>query len=108
MELSDKEVKKLAGLYMRVSTEDQAREGFSLPEQKIRLEDYCRAKGYEIGDYYTDEGISAKKGNYRPEFERLKEDIKNKKINTMLALKQDRITRSIFDWENIITFSRRK
>ena len=104
MELSDKEVKKVAGLYMRVSTEDQAREGFSLPEQKIRLEDYCRAKGYEIGDYYTDEGISAKKGNYRPEFERLKEDIKNKKINTMLALKQDRITRSIFDWENIITF----
>ena len=34
MELSDKEVKKVAGLYMRVSTEDQAREGFSLPEQK--------------------------------------------------------------------------
>jgi len=104
MELSDKEVKKIAGLYMRVSTENQAREGFSLPKQKTRLEDYCRAKGYEIGDYYTDEGISAKKGNYRPEFERLKEDIKNKKINTMLALKQDRITRSIFDWENIITF----
>ena len=104
MELSDKEVKKVAGLYMRVSTEDQAREGFSLPEQKTRLEEYCRAKGYDIGDYYTDEGISAKKGNYRPEFERLKEDIKNKKINTMLALKQDRITRSIFDWENIITF----
>lgn len=45
MELSDKEVKKVAGLYMRVSTEDQAREGFSLPEQKTRLEDYCRAKG---------------------------------------------------------------
>ena len=98
------ETKKIAGLYMRVSTEDQAREGFSLPEQKIRLEDYCKAKGYEIGDYYTDEGISAKKGNLRPEFERLKEDIKNKKINTMLALKQDRITRSIYDWENIVTF----
>ena len=49
MELSDKEVKKVAGLYMWVSTEDQAREGFSLPEQKIRLEGYCRAKGYEIG-----------------------------------------------------------
>ena len=35
------EIKKIAGLYMRVSIEDQAREGFSLPEQKIRLEDYC-------------------------------------------------------------------
>ena len=32
------EVKKVCGLYMRVSTEDQAREGFSLPEQKERLE----------------------------------------------------------------------
>ena len=30
--------KKLCGLYLRVSTEDQAREGFSLPEQKERLE----------------------------------------------------------------------
>ena len=29
--------KKLCGLYMRVSTEDQAREGFSLPEQRERL-----------------------------------------------------------------------
>ena len=72
MELSDKEVKKVAGLYMRVSTEDQAREGFSLPEQKIRLEDYCRAKGYEIRDYYTNKRISTKKEKYRPEFERLK------------------------------------
>ena len=44
MELSDKEVKKVAGLYMRVSTEDQAREGFSLGEQKKRLEDYCKDK----------------------------------------------------------------
>lgn len=26
--------KKIAGIYIRVSTEDQAREGFSLPEQK--------------------------------------------------------------------------
>ena len=104
MELSDKEVKKVAGLYMRVSPEDQAREGFSLLEQKTRLEDYCRAKGYEIGDYYTDEGISAKKGNYRPEFERLKEDIKSKRINTIIALKLDRITRSIFDWEKLMTF----
>ena len=88
MELSDKEVKKVAGLYMRVSTEDQAREGFSLPEQKTRLEDYCRAKGYEIGDYYTDEGISAKKGNYRPEIERTSE---RTKVGLAGAIKQGHI-----------------
>ena len=98
------DVKKVCGLYMRVSTEDQAREGFSLPEQKERLEAYCKFKGFVIKDYYTDAGISAKTGNYRPEFERLKEDIKSKKINTIIALKQDRITRSIFDWEELIRF----
>ena len=94
-------MKNLCGLYLRVSTEDQAREGFSLPEQKERLETFCKFKGYEIVDYYEDAGISAKTGNYRPEFERLKEDIKSKRIN---ALKLDRITRSIFDWEKLMTF----
>ncbi len=96
--------KKKCGLYMRVSTEDQAREGFSLPEQRERLETFCKFKGYEIIDYYEDAGISAKTGNYRPEFERLKSDIKAKKINTIVALKLDRITRSIYDWENLMTF----
>ena len=97
-------IKVRAGLYLRVSTEDQAREGFSLPEQKERLEAYCKLNDFEIIDYYEDAGISAKKGNYRPEWERLKEDIKSRKINTMIALKQDRIIRSIYDWENILSF----
>ena len=96
------EKKKICGLYMRVSTEDQAREGFSLSEQKERLETFCKFKGYEIKDYYEDAGISAKTGNERPEFIRLMEDIKSGKINTIVALKLDRISRSIFDWENIM------
>ena len=96
------ENKKICGLYMRVSTEDQAREGFSLSEQKERLEAFCKFKGYEIKDYYEDAGISAKTGNERPEFIRLMEDIKSSKINTIVALKLDRISRSIFDWENIM------
>ena len=100
----ENKVKNLCGLYLRVSTEDQAREGFSLPEQKERLETFCKFKGYKIVDYYEDAGISAKTGNYRPEFERLKKDIKSKRINTIIALKLDRITRSIFDWEKLMTF----
>ncbi len=98
------EDKKKCGLYMRVSTDDQAKEGFSLPEQKERLKAFCKFKNYEIIDYYEDAGISAKTGNHRPEFERLKNDIKSKKINTIIALKLDRITRSIYDWEELITF----
>ena len=98
------EDKKKCGLYVRVSTDDQAKEGFSLPEQRERLEAFCKFKNYEIIDYYEDAGISAKTGNHRPEFERLKNDIKSKKINTIIALKLDRITRSIYDWEELITF----
>ena len=79
------EDKKKCGLYMRVSTEDQAKEGFSLPEQKERLEFFCKFKGYEIVEYYQDAGLSAKTGNHRPEFERLKNDIKSKKINTIVT-----------------------
>ena len=75
-----------------------------MPEQKERLEAFCKFKDYEIVDYYQDAGISAKTGNHRPEFERLKDDIKSKKINTIVSLKLDRITRSIYDWENLITF----
>ena len=75
-----------------------------MPEQKERLEVFCKFKGYEIIDYYQDAGISAKTGNHRPEFERLKDDIRAKKINTIVSLKLDRITRSIYDWENLITF----
>ena len=93
------------GIYMRVSTEDQAREGFSLPEQKERLETYCKFNDYEIVEYYTDAGISAKTGNHRPEYERMLEDGKNGKINMIVALKLDRITRSIKDWETLMDYS---
>ena len=96
--------KKIAGLYIRVSTEDQAREGFSLPEQEKRLRTMCEFKGYEVYDIYKDAGISAKTGNKRPEFERLLQDIKDKKVNTIVVLKLDRLTRSVSDWEKILTF----
>lgn len=100
-----KDEERICGLYLRVSTEDQAKEGFSLPEQKERLEAFCKFKGYKIYDYYTDAGISAKTGNHRPEFDRLIDDAKNGKINTVIALKLDRLSRSIYDWENLLKTS---
>ena len=98
------EEKKIAGLYIRVSTEDQAREGFSLPEQEKRLRAMCEYKNYEVYDVYEERGISAKTGNYRPEFERLLQDVRDKKVNTIVVLKLDRLTRSVSDWEKILTF----
>ena len=98
------EEKKIAGIYIRVSTEDQAREGFSLPEQEKRLRAMCEYKNYEIYKVYKDAGISAKTGNHRPAFEELKEDIKKKKVNTIVVLKLDRLTRSVYDMEDIMKF----
>ncbi len=96
--------KKIAGLYIRVSTEDQAREGFSLPEQEKRLRAMCEYKDYEIYKLYKDAGISAKTGNYRPAFEELLQDIRDKKCNTIVVLKLDRLTRSVYDMEGIMKF----
>jgi site-specific DNA recombinase len=55
-----KEEKKVAGIYIRVSTEDQVREGFSLGEQEEKLRALCQYKDYEIYNVYKDAGISAK------------------------------------------------
>ncbi len=74
---------------VRVSTEDHACEGFSLPEQKERLETFCKFKGYAIVDYYTNAGISAKTGNLRPEFERLNKDINVKDMNGYIEMQEE-------------------
>ena len=97
-------MKKSAAIYCRVSTEDQAREGFSLPEQEKRLRAMCKYKGYEIYKIYKDVGIITKTSNYRSSFEELLQDIKDKKCNIIVVLKLDRLTRSVYDWENILRF----
>ena len=61
-------------------------------------------KNYEIYKVYKDAGISAKTGYKRPAFEELLQDVKDKKCNTIVVLKLDRLTRSVYDWENIIKF----
>ena len=95
------EGKKIAGIYIRVSTFDQAREGFSLPEQEEKLKEFCNYKGYEIYKIYKDAGISAK-DDKRPAYQQMIEDVKNKKINVVVALKLDRITRSVYDVEKLM------
>ena len=97
------EEKKIAGIYKRVSTLDQAREGFSLPEQEKRLTEFCNFKGYEIYKVYTDEGISAK-DDKRPAYQEMMRDVKDKKINVVVAFKLDRLTRSVYDIEKLMRF----
>lgn len=92
---------KIAGIYIRVSTEDQAREGFSLPEQKEKLEYFCKMKDYKIYKVYCDAGISAK-NDKRPAYQEMINDVKNHTINVIVALKLDRLTRSVFDVEKLM------
>ncbi len=95
--------KKVAGIYIRVSTEDQAREGFSLGEQKEKLLQLCKFKEYEVFKVYQDAGISAKNMEDRPAFQEMLSDMKKGKINYIVAYKLDRVTRSVRDLEELIS-----
>jgi len=96
------EERKVAGIYIRVSTEDQAREGFSLGEQKEKLLQLCKFKEYEVFKIYEDAGISAKDIKNRPAFQEMLADMKKGKINYIVAYKLDRVTRSVRDLEELI------
>ena len=95
--------KFVVGLYPRVSTEDQFRNGHSLDEQKERMLKLCDYKNYEVYKVYEDAGISTKNMN-RPAFQEMIQDIKDGKINKIIVYKLDRLTRSIKDLEEICTF----
>lgn len=94
---------KSAGIYIRVSTFDQAREGFSLREQEERLKEFCKFKRYNIYKVYQDSGISAK-NDKRPAYQEMIEDVKKGNINVIVALKLDRLTRSVYDIEKLMKF----
>ena len=64
----------------------------------------CKYKGYKIHKIYKDADILAKNMKDRPAFNEMLSDIKNKTINTIVALKLDRITRSIYDGEYIMKY----
>ena len=95
--------RKTAGVYIRVSTEDQAREGFSLGEQEEKLLQLCKFKELEVYKVYKDAGISAKDMEHRPQFQAMLQDMKEGKINYIVAYKLDRITRSVRDLEELIS-----
>lgn len=95
--------RKIAAVYIRVSTEDQAREGFSLGEQKEKLLQLCSFKGYEVFKVYEDAGVSAKDMEHRPAFQEMLSDMKKGKINYIVAYKLDRVTRSVRDLEELIS-----
>jgi site-specific DNA recombinase len=78
-------------IYTRVSTEEQAKEGYSLAAQKERLEAYCEAQGWEVVAHYVDEGHSGR-NTRRPAYQRMMEERQN--WDMVLVMKMDRIHRN--------------
>ena len=91
-----------AALYIRVSTERQAQEGYSIPAQKSTLTNFANNQGWTICGIYADEGISGKNIEDRPNVKKLIQDIKDKKVDVVVLYKFDRLTRDMSDTEDII------
>lgn len=83
-------------IYVRVSTLEQAVNGYSVSEQESNLRDYAQAHGWEIFEVYADLGISGAKFE-RPALQRMIRDAKARKFDTVLIWKYDRIARSVKD-----------
>ncbi len=80
-----------AALYARVSTEDQAKEGFSIPAQLKRLNAYCKARGWQPSKEYVDDGYSGRSVK-RPAYELMMQE--KDSWDVLVVLKMDRIHRN--------------
>lgn len=83
-------------IYIRVSTQEQANEGYSVGEQTERLKKYCEAMEWDIIKIYVDPGYSG--GNTeRPGLQELIKDVENDNIDKVVVYKLDRLSRSQLD-----------
>lgn len=86
-------MEKYAAIYIRVSTDYQAEEGYSIDAQKEQLTAYCVSKGWKNYQYYIDGGWSGSNIN-RPEITKLIQDCEAGKVSAVLVYKLDRLSRS--------------
>lgn len=88
-------------IYIRVSTQEQAMEGYSIQAQTERLQAYCKAKGWGIFHVYTDAGFSGSNME-RPSLSQLLEDVEAGRVDCVLVYKLDRLSRSQKDTLHMI------
>lgn len=93
---------KRVAIYCRVSTIEQAEEGYSIDEQNIKIREYCEREGHEIYNLYEDRGISGKNITNRPGIKQLLEDATNNKFDLVIVWKLNRISRKLLDILNIV------
>lgn len=94
--IQDAYVIKNAALYIRVSTDAQAEEGYSIEAQQKALISYCELNHIKSYELYVDGGYSGANLD-RPRMQDLIEDIKTEKIDAVIVYKLDRLSRSIAD-----------
>jgi len=88
-------------IYLRVSTEEQAKEGFSLDNQRKSCSDYAQICGYSIERVFVDDGKSGTNTEGRPAFKQMMALLKEKPTNAVIILKIDRIARNVGDFSNM-------
>ena len=92
------------GAYLRLSKEEfsNEKESNSITNQKLIIDNYLKEhKEYALVDYYIDDGYSGTNFN-RPEFQRMLEDIKNKKIDVIIIKDLSRLGRNYIETGNFI------
>ncbi len=85
-----------AYVYYRVSTDRQAKEGYSLEQQRKSCEQLAKTNGIQIIGYYMDEGETATASN-RKQFMQMLEDCESKKVKYILVYHSDRFARNSLD-----------
>lgn len=93
---------KKVAIYCRVSTTEQAEEGYSIDEQNIKIREYCEREGHEIYNLYEDRGISGMNITNRPGIKQLLQDATENKFDLVIVWKLNRISRKLLDILNIV------
>lgn len=93
--------------YVRVSTEDQAKEGISLAAQQAKIDAYTVVKDWALVEVIRDEGQSAKDIN-RPGLQRVLRLVESRAVAAVIVYKLDRLTRSVADLDKLMKLFERR
>ena len=88
-------------IYVRVSTDEQVKIGYSLAAQVDRVKSFVKSQGWAATEIYSDDGFSAKDRN-RPALKRLLDDASEKRFEAVLVYKIDRLSRRLKDLIEIV------
>jgi len=98
--------KPRVAIYTRVSTEDQAKEGFSLDAQLDKLRSYCKARDWIVGGEYVDDGYSGRYVKHRPAYKKMMQEQDN--WDMLLVIKMDRIHRNSKNFMLMMEYLKKK